>query len=222
MRSYDLKNLAFTVNSLIVFLLLFHMFCSWLVTGVHQDSRAFSIWVGLNLTTYLINYFLVAPRVFKNGFSGKKFLLLLIGFIICYLILSYFLDTWSYTWMTKRDEIEFGFTQGVTRLQTGFFYFLFSTGVRVIKMLETNQITIQDLEVERKKIELGNLQTSIGSDLVSKYIYYLQEKNKDTSVSREIVELADFLRYSTYRNEEESSSFQSELKELNRFKEVAF
>lgn len=221
MQSPNLKKLLLFVNLLVLFYSVLEFLIPWLLGGLNRDVSVLGVWILSYILIYVCNYFFITPYTFRNGFSVKKLLVQFILSLSVYVFVAFLLRSWIYTWEINKDyKLMFSFSYHVTIIQAGLFYFLFSTGMRVIQMHIDNQIMIKDLASERSKIELENLQTNVESDLISRYISYLQDKNERYSVSEEIVELSDFLRYTTYRDNDKRAPFQSELKELNRFKEV--
>lgn len=220
MQQYKLKNLALLLNFFVIGIVAIQVTINILIEEViHWD--VWCMWYAFAITLILINYFLLTPYVFRKGFSLKRLLLLFLYNIILHFILSL---TWTYCVVEfyLGFELKQGFTDFVTRFQVSFFYFMLSTSTRIIQMFSFNQVKIKDIEEEKKWNELKSIQSGIQTDLISNYISFLQNKINTESVSNEIVELADFLRYTTYSGEMNQNAFKTELEQLNLFASVVY
>ena len=217
MLSNNYKDIAKGMNILFVVFLLVELSLNWLVVGQKENPLIFSMWMALSMLFYYINYKYLVPFFFKKEFNVTQLLKLFFVFLILKSIASVAFRYFIHLYILDESHPEFNFANCLTIYQSALFWFLLSTSTRVILMLENNELEIENLNFEKSKLSLKKMQTGIQAEVISKYITYLQEKNKHESISEEIVELAEFMRYTTYESQHQKTSFSDEYIQLQRY-----
>lgn len=220
MQQYKLNKISYYINSFVIIVAIIQAIITFVYDfNDNQKWEVWSMWYGFAIALYLFNYFYLTQKIIGEEFTLKKLALLFLVFMLGHFCLSY---VWSFLvvkfYFERELNVEAAFY--VSKLQTAFFYFLISTVTRVVKMFEKNQMIINDLEADEKMNQLRMIQSGIDSGLVSNYISFLQDRINEGEISEGIVELADFLRYTTYSGGEKRASFRDELVQLERFVSV--
>jgi hypothetical protein len=217
MLSNNYRNIAKGMNIFFVVFMLVELSLNWLVLGHKENPKIFSLWMGINILFYFINYKYLVAYFFKKEFNVTQLLKLFFVFLILKSIVSVAFRYFIHLYILDESHLVFNFASCLMIYQSSLFWFLLSTSTRVILMLENNELEIENLNFEKSKLSLKKMQTGIQAEVISKYITYLQEKNKQESISEEIVELAEFMRYTTYDSLHQKASFSDEYMQLQRY-----
>lgn len=198
MQKYNLKNTTLILNVMLVFSEALYLTIGEILSTEKSHLNVILIFVTRALILYLFNYKILTPYFLREGFTLKKFLIHFLCFMGIFILFSFGLSIFVRVIVLGKKDFTFDFIYWLSISQGALYIFLISTSSCVISLIERNQFFIKNLEMDNQKNKLKILQNSTSPQLISNYISYLQQKQGSTSISNEIIELADFLRCTIY------------------------